>query len=193
MVSPPRNLREGFAADPFTKALDSESSCCTRARLMSGIRLARNWSIQGVVVARSGFHSSINYRSVMAFGRAILVEDDDHKRRAMDTFIDRFIPGRTKANRAPKPNELKLTKLLNMEIEEASAKVRRGPPEDDDEDYALPIWAGVINFKTVVSGTTPDPRNISSVQTPPGVAAYVGDQRLDEILSAIYDGDRPHK
>jgi uncharacterized protein len=111
----------------------------------------------------------------------------------MDTFIDRFIPGRTKANRAPKPNELNVTKLLNMEIEEASAKVRRGPPEDDDEDYVLPIWAGVINFKTVVSGTAPDPRNISSVHTPQGVAAYVGGQRLDEILSAIYDGDRPHK
>jgi uncharacterized protein len=149
--------------------------------------------VDGIVVARSGFHSSINYRSVMAFGRAMLVEDEEHKRRAMDTFIDRFIPGRTKANRAPKPNELKVTKLLSMEIEEASAKVRTGPPEDDDEDYALPIWAGVINFKTVVAGAAPDPRNISSVPTPQGVAAYIGGQRLDEILSAIYDGDRPHK
>ena len=147
--------------------------------------------VDGIVVARSGFHSSINYRSVMAFGRAMLVQDEEHKRRAMDTFVDRFIPSRTKANRPPKSSELKVTKLLSMEIEEASAKVRRGPPEDDEEDYVLPVWAGVINFKTIVAGTEPDPRNLPSVKTPQGVAAYAAGHRLDETLSAIYDADHP--
>lgn len=149
--------------------------------------------VDGIVVARSGFHCSINYRSVMAFGRAALVTDEEQRRRAMDTFVDRFIPGRTKDNRPLKANELKITKLLGMEIEEASTKVRGGPPLDDEEDYALPIWAGVINFKTIVSGTDPDPRNLPSLPIPAGVAAYASGQRLDEVLSAIYDADIPER
>ena len=109
--------------------------------------------VDGLVVARSGFHSSINYRSVMAFGLASVIEDEDHKRRAMDTYIDRFFPGRATSNRAATSKELQATKLLSMDIDEASAKIRIGQPIDDEEDYALPIWAGVINFKTMIADT----------------------------------------
>lgn len=147
--------------------------------------------VDGLVVARSGFHSSINYRSVMAFGHATLLEDEARKRQAMDIFVNRFVPGRTAANRAVKSNELKGTKLLSMEIEEASAKIRRGQPIDDEEDYALPVWAGVVNFKTIVAGTDADPRNIPGVGLPTGVASYSEGQPLDEVLARIYDGDNP--
>ncbi|SDS47647.1 pyridoxamine 5'-phosphate oxidase family protein [Bradyrhizobium canariense] len=145
--------------------------------------------VDGLVIARSGFHSSVNYRSVMAFGQASLVEDEDHKRRAMDVYVDRFVPGRTSANRAATDKELQATKLLSMDIEEASAKVRVGMPVDDDEDYALPVWAGVVNFKTLVAGISPDPKNLPDVSVPPGIAVYAEGRMVDETLSAIYDGD----
>jgi uncharacterized protein len=145
--------------------------------------------VDGLVIARSGFHSSINYRSVMAFGHASLVEDEDHKRRAMDIYVDRFVPGRTAANRAATAKELQATKLLSMDIEEASAKVRVGQPVDDDEDYALPVWAGVINFKTLIGAISPDPKNLADLSVPPGIAVYTEGRMLDETLGAIYDGD----
>lgn len=145
--------------------------------------------VDGLVLARSGFHSSVNYRSVMAFGRASIVEDAAHKRRAMDIYVDRFVPGRTSGNRPVTDKELQATKLLSMEIEEASAKIRTGQPVDDDEDYALPVWAGVINFKTIVAGISPDPKNLTSVEMPPGLAPYTDGRLVDETLTAIYDGD----
>ena len=145
--------------------------------------------VDGLVVARSGFHSSINYRSVMAFGIASVVEDEEHKRRAMDIFIDRFVPGRSAANRSATSKELRGTKLLSMNIDEASAKVRIGQPVDDEEDYALPIWAGVINFKTVIAETLPDPKNLPGIAVPPGVTAYVEGQRLDDTLANVYDAN----
>lgn len=145
--------------------------------------------VDGLVVARSGFHSSVNYRSVMAFGHAQVVEDMETKRRAMDVYQNRFIPGRTEANRQPTERELVATKLLEMDIEQASAKVRIGQPVDDDEDYALPIWAGVIGFKTVVSEILPDPKNLPNLTVPKGVAEYKIGARLDETLLSIYDGN----
>lgn len=145
--------------------------------------------VDGLVVARSGFHSSVNYRSVMAFGLASVVEDEDHKRRAMEVYVDRFTPGRVGANRAATLKELRATKLLSMDIEDASAKIRVGPPGDDEEDYALPVWAGVINFKTLVADIVPDPRNLPDVKVPAGLSAYVNGRPLDDVLSSIYDGN----
>lgn len=145
--------------------------------------------VDGLVVARSGFHSSVNYRSVMAFGKATLVEDMEHKRRAMDIYIDRFVPDRTALNRQSTDQELASTKLLSMNIDEASAKVRTGQPVDDDEDYALPVWAGVIAFKTVIDGVHSDPKNLSGVAVPPGIQKYVIGTRLDDTLASIYDAN----
>lgn len=145
--------------------------------------------VDGLVIARSGFHSSINYRSVMAFGHADVINDEDHKRRALDVYMDRFIPGRAASNRAVTAEELRATTVLSMDIEEASAKVRVGQPVDDDEDYALPIWAGVVNFKTVVADTQPDPKNLADLPVPDGFAAYQNGRSLDEVLLSIYDAD----
>jgi len=145
--------------------------------------------MDGFVLARSGFHHSMNYRSVMAFGRAALVEDAAEKRKAMDIFVDRLFPGRTATLRQPNAQELKATSLIGMTIEEASAKLRTGMPVDDEEDYKLPIWAGVLPLRTIVDAPQPDPRNLPGVNAPADIAAYAAGERLDGVLARIYDGD----
>lgn len=147
--------------------------------------------VDGLVMARSGFHSSVNYRAVMAFGKAQLVEDLEQKRSAMDVYMNRFCPDRATTNRATYDRELEVTKLLVMEIDEASAKVRTGMPVDDDEDYALPVWAGTIDFKTIVESVSPDPRNLVGVAVPPGIQPYQTGRTVDEVLREIYSGDNP--
>jgi uncharacterized protein len=111
----------------------------------------------GFVLARSGFHHSINYRSVMAFGRAQLVPDDD-KLAALEHFVEGLFPGRWPELRPPTTQEVKATTVLHMPLDEVSAKVRTGPPKDDEEDYALPIWAGVLPVVTRIGAPWPDPR-----------------------------------
>jgi nitroimidazol reductase NimA-like FMN-containing flavoprotein (pyridoxamine 5'-phosphate oxidase superfamily) len=100
--------------------------------------------IDGLVFARSAFHHSMNYRSVVVFGTARLVDDDAEKRRALDVLVDRLAPGRSKACRGPNEKELVATKVIAVPIVEASAKIRTGPPLDDEEDMGLPYWAGVL-------------------------------------------------
>ena len=102
--------------------------------------------IDGLVLARSAFHHSMNYRSVVVFGKATLVEGDE-KLRALDALVDHVVRGRSKEMRPHKEIELKQTLVLAMPLEEASAKIRTGGPVDDEEDYALPIWAGVVPLK----------------------------------------------
>ena len=104
--------------------------------------------LDGLVAARSGFHHSINYRSVMLFGRPRRIDDPDAKHAALDAFIERLYSARVSEIRPPTPKELKATTVVAMTIDEASAKMRSGPPLDDDEDYALPVWAGVIPVET---------------------------------------------
>jgi uncharacterized protein len=111
----------------------------------------------GFVLARSGFHHSINYRSVMAFGRAQLVPDED-KLAALEEFVERLFPGRWPELRPPTAQEIKATTVLRMPLDEVSAKVRTGPPKDDEEDYALPIWAGVLPVASRIGAPQPDPR-----------------------------------
>ena len=100
--------------------------------------------IDGLVLARSAFHHSINYRSVVILGRAQLVEDAEEKNRALEAFTEHVIPGRWADVRWPTELELKATSVLKLPIEEASAKIRTGDPKDDEEDYAMDIWAGVL-------------------------------------------------
>jgi hypothetical protein len=111
----------------------------------------------GFVLARSGFHHSINYRSVMAFGRAQLVSDDD-KLGALEAFVERLFPGRWSELRPPTAQEIKATTVLRMALDLVSAKVRTGPPKDDEDDYALPIWAGVLPLESRLGAPQPDPR-----------------------------------
>ena len=120
--------------------------------------------VDGFVLARSGFHHSINYRSVMAFGIARPVPDEG-KLEALEGFVERLFPGRWSELRPPTRQELKATTVLWMDLNQASAKIRTGPPVDDEEDYALPVWAGVLPLTVAFGALEPDPR------LPPGIAA----------------------
>ena len=113
--------------------------------------------VDGLVMARSGFHSSINYRSVMVLGSAESVEAAK-KAHALKVISDHVVPGRWETLRPVNAAELEQTTVLRMEIVEASAKVRSGPPLDDEEDYALPIWAGTLDFRPSEPVAVPDER-----------------------------------
>ncbi|MFC4819160.1 pyridoxamine 5'-phosphate oxidase family protein [Dokdonella ginsengisoli] len=112
--------------------------------------------VDGLVLARSHFHHSVNYRSVVAFGRATLVEDPVHKAAALAHFVDALIPGRAAESRPADRNELAATRVLRLEIEDASAKVRDGGVKEDAADLALPYWAGVVPIRTQHAAAQPD-------------------------------------
>ena len=122
--------------------------------------------LDGIVLARSGFHHSINYRSVMLFGNARQVTGAAAKEHHLKTFMEQLYPGRWDGLRPLTAQEIKATKVLGMDIDEASAKVRTGPPIDDEEDYALPIWAGVVPVRRVIGEPVPDPRLMAGVAEP---------------------------
>jgi nitroimidazol reductase NimA-like FMN-containing flavoprotein (pyridoxamine 5'-phosphate oxidase superfamily) len=128
--------------------------------------------VDGLVIARSGFHHSINYRAVMAFGTAEKIEDDAHKLAALEAFVERLFPGRWAMLRPVNRQELKATTVLSMPLDEVSAKVRVGPPKDDDEDYALPIWAGVLPLTLAPGAVEPDPRNLAGLALPEHVRHF---------------------
>jgi nitroimidazol reductase NimA-like FMN-containing flavoprotein (pyridoxamine 5'-phosphate oxidase superfamily) len=112
--------------------------------------------LDGLVLARSAFHHSMNYRSVVAFGRFEPVPDD-HKLAALEAFTEKLAPGRWAEIRGPNKQEFKATMVLRLPLNEASAKIRRGPPKDDAEDMTIPAWAGVLPFKTGFATPEPDP------------------------------------
>ncbi len=125
--------------------------------------------VDALVVARSGFHKSVNYRSVMLFGRPYRVEDPDEKLAKMEAFVERIYPGRWQGLRPVTPQELKAMIVLGMAIGEASAKIRTGPPVDDEADYALPIWGGIIPFTYGVGAPQADGRLAPGAPPPPRV------------------------
>ena len=112
--------------------------------------------MDGLVLARSAFHHSVNYRSVVVFSEARKVEDADELYRALEVFTNKLQPGRWDDIRKPNTGEWKATMVLSFDIQEASAKVRTGGPKDDDEDYSLDIWAGVVPLKTTRQQPIPD-------------------------------------
>ena len=128
--------------------------------------------LDGFVMARSGFHHSVNFRSVMLFGQAEVVPEEEKEAR-LTTFIEGLYPGRSAILRPNEPQEIKATTILRMPITEGSAKVRQGQPVDDEEDYALPIWAGVIPVVRSVGALEPDPRNLEGVEPPEHVSGFV--------------------
>jgi nitroimidazol reductase NimA-like FMN-containing flavoprotein (pyridoxamine 5'-phosphate oxidase superfamily) len=119
--------------------------------------------LDGLVLARSAFHHSMNYRSVVVLGKARPVTDDQEKRSALHAFTNHIVPLRWEETREPTPQELKATSVLALPIEEASAKVRTGPPVDDEEDYALPVWAGVIPVEMKTGAPIPDARMLPDI------------------------------
>lgn len=142
------------------------SSASRALKAQRGVEVCLTVSIlDGFVMARSGFHHSVNSRSVMLFGEAFVVPEAE-KEQKLCTFIDTLWPGRAAMLRPNSEQERKATMILGMEIAEGSAKVRTGGPKDDEEDYALPIWAGVIPVRTEVGALEADPRNLDGVEAP---------------------------
>lgn len=127
--------------------------------------------IDGLVLARSAFHHSMNYRSVVVFGKAQLVGEKG-KNEALKVISDHLIPGRWEEVREPNFKELKATKVLEITIDEASAKIRTGGPNDDKEDYELEIWAGEIPLKTVAEAPIPDKKMKPGLEVPKSVIGY---------------------
>jgi hypothetical protein len=127
--------------------------------------------LDGLVLARSVFNHSMNYRSVVVLGTATVVEGEE-KRAALETIAEHVAPGRWKEARGPNETELKATLVLSLPIGEASAKVRTGPPVDEDEDYALPHWAGVLPLALAASTPVPDPRLLPGTPVPPSVRGW---------------------
>ena len=114
--------------------------------------------LDGLVLARSAFHHSMNYRSAVVLGTARLVEGPEERLRALEAFTERLVPGRWDEVRPPSRQELKATRVLALSLDEASAKLRTGGPVDDEEDYALPVWAGVVPLEVRAGAPVPDER-----------------------------------
>ncbi|HSR94690.1 MAG TPA: pyridoxamine 5'-phosphate oxidase family protein [Solirubrobacterales bacterium] len=128
--------------------------------------------LDGLVLARSAVHHSVNYRSVVVFGQAERIESSDGKCEALEAFTEKLVPGRWGDARLPTTQELKGTAVLRMRLEEASAKVRTGGPLDDEDDYELPVWAGTIGLHLSASAPQPDERLVRGVECPSYVTAF---------------------
>ena len=128
--------------------------------------------LDGLVLARSTFSSSLNYRSVVAFGRASRVEGEAERRRALELIVEHLIPGRTAEARSANPAELGATEVVEFAIEEATAKVRSGPPKEPEDDLALPVWAGVIPATLAWGAPEPAPNLRGGIEASAVVAGY---------------------
>ncbi len=145
----------GSAASRMLRTLEQGVQVCVTVTLLDGL-----------VLARSAFHHSMNYRSVVVFGIASVVQENEEKLKALRAFSDQVIPGRWDQVREPDQNELKATLVLKLPLTEASAKVRTGPPIDDEPDYALPVWAGVLPLHLQAGTPVPDPRLPEGIDPP---------------------------
>lgn len=144
----------GSSASRMLRTVDAADVCLTVTIL------------DGLVMARSAFHHSANYRSVMLLGKARRVSDPAQAEASLRRFVDGLFPGRWDMLRPMNAQELKATHVLSMDIAEASAKIRTGMPVDDEEDYALPIWAGVLPVRMEIGAPVADPKNLAGVEPP---------------------------
>jgi nitroimidazol reductase NimA-like FMN-containing flavoprotein (pyridoxamine 5'-phosphate oxidase superfamily) len=128
--------------------------------------------VDGLVLARSAFHHSMNYRSVVVFGQASLVPDK-HKIEVLKAISDHLLPGRWEEVRMPNAKELKATNVLEISLDEASAKIRTGGPVDEKEDYKLDVWAGVLPLKNMAEDPIPDDQLKSGIEVPRSVLDYI--------------------
>lgn len=160
-AAPERLYLHGSAASRMLRELSTGVPACVTVT-----------HVDGIVLARSAFHHSMNYRSVVAFGTARKVDDIQGKAEALRVISDHLIAGRWDAVRNPTVKELKATSVLEFTIEEASAKTRSGPPMDDEEDYALPVWAGVVPLHLRAAPPVRDPRLETHVATPEYVRQF---------------------
>jgi hypothetical protein len=128
--------------------------------------------VDGLVLARSAFHHSMNYRSVVVFGTGTPIADVDEKRAALDRLVDHIVPGRGPDTRAPSEKELRGTLVLALPLDECSVKVRTGGPKEEPEDMDLPVWAGVIPVTTAYGVPIPDDDLAGDPPVPPYVTTY---------------------
>jgi len=156
-----RLFLHGSAASRMLRHLETGVPACVNVTV-----------VDGLVLARSAFHHSMNYRSVVAFGNARKIEDQAEKNRALFIVSEHLIRGRWQDVRQPSEQELKATSVLEFTIEEASAKIRTGPPIDDDEDYVLPMWAGVLPVSLTAGAPIPDSRLDPQTPVPQYVKGY---------------------
>jgi uncharacterized protein len=156
-----RLLIHGSAASRMLRALSAGAEACISVTLLDGL-----------VLARSAFHHSMNYRSVVVLGKGTLIDEPESKMTALRLITERLVPGRWEGVRQPTPQEMKGTTVLSFAIDEASAKVRTGPPKDDEEDYALPIWAGVLPLSLMPGAPEADERNLPEAELPDYVLLY---------------------
>ena len=168
--SQPYVIPTGFARVNDTLYIHGSAASRMLRTLADGVQVCVTVTlIDGIVMARSGFHSSMNYRSVVILGRATQVEGRDEKLAAMAAFSEQVMPGRWKDLRETTDAELKGTLVLSLPLKEVSAKVRSGPPKDDEKDYALPLWAGIVPLQLTAGNPINDPRLPTGID-PPGYA-----------------------
>lgn len=167
VVTPTLQWREGNHIYWHGSAASRMLESCEEAKVCVNVTI-----FDGFVMARSAFNHSCNYRSVMAFGAAFKVKDTEEKAARLKTFTEALWPGRWDMLRAVTSKELKATTILGLELDEVSAKVRSGPPGDDEDDYALPIWAGVVPLQMVAGSALPCPRLMPGVAMPDHVRGY---------------------
>ena len=151
----------GSAASRMLRNLSSGLPMCLTVTL-----------IDGLVLARSVFNHSMNYRSVVALGHAVLIDDAAEKLRALSAFTEKLVPGRWNHARQPDARELKATSILRLPLTEVSAKIRTGGVEDDADDYTLPVWAGLIPLRLIADPPIRDPRCDDSIPTPTYASNY---------------------
>ena len=151
----------GSAASRMLRTLETGVPVCVTVTLLDGL-----------VLARSAFHHSMNYRSVVILGRAEKVGENGEKLRALRAIVDHILPGRWEEVRPPNAKELLATSVLRIPLEEASAKIRTGPPVDDDEDMGLPCWAGVIPMALVAGAPLADPALEPGITAGAAVQSY---------------------
>src|ERR1043166_6299361 len=149
------------------------------SRMLSGVGSGLNVCLtvtlaDGLVLARSVFNHSMNYRSVVALGNAAIVEEAEEKLKALRAFTEKILPGRWNDARQPNEKELKATSILRLPLSEVSAKVRVGGVEDDAEDYELHVWAGVIPLRLVADAPIRDERCDLAIQTPAYALRFLG-------------------
>jgi nitroimidazol reductase NimA-like FMN-containing flavoprotein (pyridoxamine 5'-phosphate oxidase superfamily) len=148
-----------FARDGEKLYLHGSSASRMLRTLAGGVQVCVTVThVDGLVLARAAFHHSVNYRSVVALGRAVLVDDPAEKMHALELFTNHVVPGRWDEVRTPTEQEMKATSVLSLDLNEASAKVRTGGPKDDAEDYELPIWAGVLPLTVNAGEPIDDPK-----------------------------------
>ena len=128
--------------------------------------------VDGLVLARAAFHHSVNYRSVTVYATPVEVTDPAEKRHVLDMVVEHIVPGRGQDARGANDSELRTTRVIRIPLDEASAKVRVGPPKDDEEDMDIPIWAGVIPMRTITEAPVPDDHLLAGVTVPSYATDY---------------------